>query len=265
MRIKRMGKVASGFASLSTVAFLLFGGNAFADTYTITPTGVDNTRGEGVWMNENGSNVSQYFLGVIFITLTDQQTGTQWNRDTLCVDLFTDINLNVTYGTTVLDPTAVSGKHLDRVSWLIDNALLPAQSSTTSSLLPSSDWVTTAAQGAGIQLAVWDIVHDNGDGFSSGSVQASTDPLNPTSPDVLSWASLYESLSNSQSSNLAYVYNNVSLSNGAAAQMLAGPIFTDNGPAPVPEPSEWATIVLLGALGLTAIRKIRKRAVPQGL
>ncbi len=258
VRVQFMRKLGACLAVFSTSAFLCFGGNLFADTYTITPTGVDSTRGEGVWMNENGSNVSQYFLGVIFITLTDQQTGAQWNRDTLCVDLFTDINVNVTYGTTLLDPSVVPGKHLDRVAWLIDNALLPTQSSTASSQLPSSDWATTTTQGAGIQLAIWDIVHDNGDGFSSGSVQASTDPLHPTDPDVFSWANVYESLSNNQSSNAAYVYNNVSLSNGAPAQMLAGPIFTDNGPSPVPEPADWATIVLIGAIGLIAIREVRK-------
>jgi hypothetical protein len=240
------------FAMPLTGALLLLGGNALADTYTIEPTGVDWNLGENIWINEDGNPVQTYFTGVIDITLTDTTSNQQWNRDTLCVDLFTDIYLNQTYGTTLLQPSDISGKNLTRVSWLVDNALLPTQDSSYSSLLPSSDWVTDSAQGAGIQLAIWDIVHDSGDGFSAGSVQASGDPNNPTPSDVLSWAITYETLSLNQSSDLAYIYDNVDLSSGAPAQMLAGPEFTDNGPAPAPEPStcQFMLVSLAGGIGL---------------
>jgi hypothetical protein len=243
--------LALRFAMPLTVALLLLGGNTFADTYTIDPTGVDWNRGESIWMNENGNNVKQYFAGVVDITLTDTDTHQQWNRDTLCVDLFTDIYINQTYGTTLLDPYEISGKNLTRVSWLVDNALLPTQSSYLS-VLPSSDWVTNSAQGAGIQLAIWDIVENNGDGLSAGSVQASTDPNNPTPPDVLYWANFYETLSLNESSGLAYVYDNVNLSSGAPAQMLEGPEFTDGGPVPAPEPStcQFMLVSLAGGIGL---------------
>jgi len=248
--------LALRFAMPLTVALLLLGGNTFADTYTIDPTGVDSTRGESIWMNENGNNVSQYFAGVVLITLTDTDTHQQWYRDTLCVDLFTDIYVTQTYGTTVLDPYEISGRNLTRVSWLVDNALtnnalLPTQSSFLS-VLPSSEWVTNSAQGAGIQLAIWDIVENNGDGLSAGSVQASTDPNHPTPPDVLYWANTYETLSTNQSSGLAFVYNNTNLLSGTRVQMLEGPEFADNGPMPAPEPStcQFMLVSLAGGIGL---------------
>jgi len=243
--------LALHFAMPLTVALLLVGGNAFADMYTIDATGVDSTRGESIWMNENGTNVHQYFAGVVDITLTDTGTQQQWNRDTLCVDLFTDIYLGKTYRTTLLDPYEISGKNLTRVSWLVDNALLPTQSSYLS-VLPSSDWVTNSAQGAGIQLAIWDIVENNGDGLSAGSVQASTDPNNQTPADVLYWANFYDTQSLNQSSGLAFVYDNVDLSSDAPAQMLEGPEFTDGGPVPAPEPStcQFMLVSLAGGIGL---------------
>lgn len=255
-RIMRQGS-ALLFAMPLTAAWLLLGGNAFADTYTIEPYGVNWNLGENIWINEDGNPVQTYFTGVIDITLTDTTSNQQWNRDTLCVDLFTDIYLDQTYGTTVLQPTDISGKNLTRVSWLLDNVLLPTQDSLYSSLVPSSDWTTNSAQGAGLQLAIWDIVEDNGDGFAAGSVQASSDINNPTPPDVLYWANTYEELSLNQSSDSAFVYNNVSLSSGAPAQMLEGPEYADNGPAPAPEPStcQLMLVSLAGVMGMWFSRR----------
>jgi hypothetical protein len=236
-----MKSVKSLSKLVSSVALgCLLCGPALANT-VIMPTGVDSSRGESIWINEKGVDTDAYFAGVINITITE---GTQqWSRDTLCVDLFTDIYLGQSYGTTVEEPSDVSGKNLERVSWLVDNALLPTQMSGITSALPSTQFVVSPAQGAGIQLAIWDIVHDGGDGFSSGSVQAVTNPANPTDPTVLLWAETYESESLGKASNKAYVYNNVNLGNGQPAQMLEGPMFQDRGPAPTPEP---VTLILVG-------------------
>ena len=223
---------------------------------TITATGVDSSRGQyGVWINADGVDENTYFAGVIFIRLSD---GTSlFDRDTLCVDLFTDIMLGQTYGTTVVRPSDVPNSDLERVSALVDNALLPTQNGNAyGSLMPQADWVTTAAQGAGIQLAVWDIVHDGGDGFASGRVQAGS-AANPTDPLVLFWAQTYEALSAGQTSNRAFIYTNVSLSNGQPAQMLAGPEFyTDGGPQPAPES---ATLLTAGSVLIAASLFGRKR------
>jgi hypothetical protein len=234
-----------------TVVLLALTGVASASSL-INATGVDWTRGESIWIDENGSTVNAYFAGVIFIALT--QNGQQYNRDTLCVDLFTDIYLGQTYGTQLLNPSDVPGRNLERVAWLIDNALLPTQNQQVTSALSPSDWVTTAAQGAGIQLAIWDITTDGGDGLSSGSVQASTSPGAVTDPAVVAWANIYETLSLNEQSNSAFVYQNWNLNNLAPAQMLEGPMFQDNGPAPVPEP---LTYVLVGGalVGLGIFRR----------
>ncbi len=242
------------------IGLLIFAGLASAST--ITAPGVDWTRGGSIWINEDGTSVDAYFAGVVLINLSEN--GQQYNRDTLCVDLFTDIYIGVTYNTTVLDPNSVPGRHLNQVAWLLNNALMPTQGPVYSSALPTSDWVTTASQGAGIQLAIWDITTDGGDGFSAGRVQAATAPGASTDPAVLAWAQTYESLSAGKSSNQAFVYVNSAIDSGVPAQMLEGPIFRDGGPTPLgmnpsgidptPEP---ATCVLAGLalVGLGIVKR----------
>jgi hypothetical protein len=249
MSMKIFGGLPKQFARL-LAGIVLCCGLAFPNTILVSD--VDRSRGESIVINENGADVSEYFAGVILLTVSDNTR--QYFRDSLCVDLFTNIYIGSLYNTTVLTPSEVPGKNLSRVSWLIDNALLPTQGSYIS-LLPQADWVKSVPQGAGIQLAIWDIVHDNGDGFSSGSVQAAHGST-PTDPVALTWAQTYESLSLGKSDNSAYIYDNVNMGNGVPVQMLAGPEFTDGGPAPIPEP---ATMALSGAVLLALGFFARKR------
>lgn len=244
------------------IGLLVFAGLASASTITAN---VDWTRGSDLWINENGTPTDAYFAGVVLINLTEN--GQQYSRDTLCVDLFTDIYVGQPYNTTVTDPNSIKGRNLVRVAWLLNNALMPTQGPVYSSAIPSSDFVTTASQGAGIQLAIWDITTDGGDGFSSGRVQASTSPGNPTNPAVLAWANTYESLSAGRSSDQAFVYVNSAIDSGLPAQMLEGPIFRDGGPKPqgvtltgidpTPEP---ATCLLAGIalVGLGLVKRTSK-------
>lgn len=239
---------------------ILASGIAAADTIVAT---VDPTYGEyGVVISENGADTNTYFAGGLAIQLTDSQ-GTV-TRETMCVDLFVDIYVSQTYGTTVDLPSQVLPPQnpalLQRAAWLEDNAWLPVLTPGAPSTLPSSDWVggtaSAAAMGAAMQIAIWDILVDGGDGFSSGAVRQGS-AANPTDPTVLSWATTYESLSAGQLSDSGFVYENVSLANGSPAQTLEGPEFIDNGPQPAPESS---TLVLAGvallALGRTARRKL---------
>jgi len=256
------------WATMLVTAATLLCGIAAADT--IVATGVDTNAGENyVWINENGTDVDAYFAGVILITLTDWQ-GTQFERDTMCVQLFTDIYLGQTYGTSVVTPDEMGGGSLDQASWLLDNALMPGQNGgATPSPLPSADWVTTAAQGAGLQLAIWDLVENGGDGFYAGTVQAATLDNGPaadvTDPTVLSWAVIYENLAliPGNVSDDAFVYVNVDPGTGNPAQMLEGPEFTnDDGPQPTPEAS---TLVLAGtALAAVGLVGRRKAGMPGG-
>ena len=79
-----------------------------ASATTIEATGVDWARGQSIWIQEDGVDKSAYFAGVILITVTDG--GQQYSRDSLCVDLFTDININTVYDTTILHPYQVAGQ-----------------------------------------------------------------------------------------------------------------------------------------------------------
>jgi hypothetical protein len=82
-------------------ALFVFTGCALSGTL-IEPTGVDWNLGESLWLNISGTPQDLYFAGPIFITLT--QDGQQFDRDTMCADLFTDIYIGVTYDTAVVDP-----------------------------------------------------------------------------------------------------------------------------------------------------------------
>jgi hypothetical protein len=231
-----------------------------AGAATIIVTATDPSRGDShLWINANGNDM-QVYAGVLFIRYDD---GTQsYNGDALCVDLFVDIGIGGTYGSGIALPDEVPGRNLDRVSWLVDNALLPPQSgSGYQSALPPADWVTDPSQGAGLQLAIWDIVHDGGDGFDSGLVQDGSS-AHPTDPQVLAWARSYEAVSVGQASNDSFVFQNVSLNNGQEAQTLMGPALYSlfqpppSGPDPVPE---CGTFLLAGSalVGIGLIRRQR--------
>jgi hypothetical protein len=252
----------SGFASRLLPALVLGCGVLSASTIVVT---TDPARGSGgLVIRQDNTDTSLFFTGVIFISVIDNNNIT-FLRDSLCVDLFTEIVVTQTYNTTVLQPSMVPSKNLTRASWLVDNALLPTQVPTPVSVLDPSDWVKSIAQGEGIQLAIWDIVHDNGDGFGAGRVQAAStsdannNKLGATDSTVLGWANTYEALSFGQSNNQAFVYNNFD-TNGTVAQMLIGPQFFDGGPQPVPEPQTLMPMgIALIALSLGLRRGIRKR------
>ena len=64
-------------------------------------------------------------------------------------------------------------------------------------------------QGAALQLAIWDVVHDGGDGFAAGRIRQSADALNPTDSIVLSLANSFLSASLGQTQTGGIVYVNV--------------------------------------------------------
>jgi hypothetical protein len=148
-----------------------------------------------------------------------------YDRIALCADLFTGIMQGTQYQTNLATPHAITNG--GRVSWLIEN-WIPSAMDQNSEIL-----------GAALQLAVWDIVHDNGDGFSAGLIQRAA----TTNDDIILAANQMRTTSAGQASFNSYVYFNAHFINGVAAQTLIGP---PGGPGPTPNP-EPATFALMGA------------------
>jgi hypothetical protein len=113
--------------------------------------------------------------------------------------------------------------------------------------------VTTAEQGSALQLAIWDVLVDGGDGLGNGTFQASN-----VSVGAGSFVSTYLSDALVGVSTVATYYQPTSHGpNGDLYQGIIGPgggHIPNDGPDPVPEPTSMA------ALGLGALGLLRRRA-----
>jgi phage-related tail fiber protein len=222
-------------------------GTAAADTIVVTGIGLGDSN---FYLNENGTDKNVSFAGIIDIRLTETGISGTFDRTTLCVQLFTDISENTTYNTTVLLPSHVTPPptvaSLQQIAWLLDN-----ETPTTSDLA------------AGLQLAIWKIAEDGlytggSNPFTTGTVRQATSHTTPAA--ILSDAQTYLTASIGHSSDLAFVYVNVTQATPpVAAQMLEG-LKYPTGPGSTPESSTFmlAGVALL-ALGHTARRKLGSR------
>ena len=219
-------------------------------------TGVQSDLGESIWIDQSGAPTQLYWAGGVDITVNG------YNRVVFCVDLLTHISLD-TYDTTLdySDTPYIrdSSDYSDVDSLLRVGYLL------------KYEWPKSALQGAALQLAIWDIVTDKGDGFgkpdtSAGIVSQSTDTSHPTDPGVLSAAIAYEAEAESlvNPGNFGIVYHNYQGTgpNRERFQTLMGPNPTDLGPEPLPEPSALLLIIFQGIAltGVGSLCALRRRA-----
>lgn len=144
-----------------------------------------------------------------------------------CADLFTGIASSNTYTTAV---QSASGSPYTRIAWLMANVL--------PSIIAGSG--TAQQQGAALQLAIWDIIHDNGNGLQAGVIQQSGN----TDGAVAAYANAYIGAAWAPTLGLN-IYHNTFPNTTFAAQDLVSYSST------VPEPATLSLSALaLGALFL---------------
>jgi hypothetical protein len=199
------------------LAVLLTAGVSRATTIQVTD--MDWDRASSMWINVNGED-KEVWAGLMKIRVDNL-----YDRIALCVDLFTGIMTGQDYSSSLQGPGTVPNG--GRVSWLIEN------------WIPSAMDQNSEVLGAALQLAIWDIVHDNGDGLEAGSIQRAA----TTNSDIVAAAMNFGTTSAGMASFNSYVYRNVSFIDGSPAQTLIGPA---GGPGPTPSP-EPATIAMMGA------------------
>jgi hypothetical protein len=202
-------------------AALMMGALSTASATTIEFLGNDYARGMDITIQADGQQVT-WFSGFTNLILDGLQ-----HQSAFCVDAFTEI-WNGSHHVILEDPTTLTNGA--RVAWLMQNL---------------SATVTTAAQAAGMQLAIWDIVHDNGDGLSFGRLQG----LPLTDQAVALAATGFIDSSAGQASLNATIYSNAAGRDATQALMSCGANGGTCSDTAVPEPSTLATF----AIGAAAI------------
>ena len=235
-------------AKMLTMTGLLMVSSGYASATAIDFRGLNFSRSAPVWMDatylpgelmlsgqvatSSTRATEQLYVGAMNVSFD----GSLQLQDAFCVDRFNYIsegNYNVSL------TAANSLPNGDRAAWLLHD------------VLPQISVAQAGAQqqnlGAALQLAIWDLVHDNGDGFTLGRIQKSSDPIHPTDGIILNLAQSFVANSAGHAYFGALVINNLDTNAHTQRLIVDGPGDT------VPEPSTWA--LALGALALGAFRR----------
>ena len=125
---------------------------------SIKHTGVDSSRAMTIEINSDGT-VHNANAGISRI-LVDGTT----LIDSLCVNLFTGITVNQTYSAMSIGAATYDGDGA-AAAWLM-RTFLP--------VVNAAAGATRQIEGAALQLLIWDTIHDSGDGFNTGRIQATS-------------------------------------------------------------------------------------------
>lgn len=177
------------------------------------------------------------------------------NTSVLCVDLFTNVNIGDTFAVNLLQPAYLDPSHVatgQRAAYLF----LTQYGTITQTLASLNPGITLAQATAGLQLAIWDIVHDGGDGFAAGAIRSSAASGQATDTAVLNAALHYVqvSLNYQNGPGNATIWRHVD--GPTVKQQLLG--FEQPGTGPgIPEPA--TSLLIGGGLGLLGWRQYRRR------
>lgn len=226
---------------------------AGATTITMDVNTLDFTNRAGtLYFSENGGgSETSGWAGVIQVRFDGQPASGFY--DTLCVDLFHGISVNHSYLVTETGLNTINNG--GRVGWLYTNWVGLGSMQTAAQSLG----ITTNEVGMGLQLAVWDIIHDGGDGLSRGAIRSTAggNGNTGTNANVIAAVNYFEQVSAAQLSSNASIY--LDAVNGIATQrQISVPfaLFTSNAAASeTPEPG---TVGLAG-LALAGIAAARRR------
>jgi hypothetical protein len=189
-----------------------------------------------VIVNYNGHNVDAY-AGTLSATLTgnDVPVGYPTSFDTYCIDLNHDIyvgyNSPTSYNVSLQPISDLT--HGTQVAWLYDHYGTNTYNTK----------VQDSTQAAALQIAMWDVISDGGDGLNNGNFQYAA------SGDIHNYANAYLTAWNGQTSNDATWLN----AQGDGQNMI-GPAMQQN----VPEPGVLAFLMSSLAGGGMILMKRRR-------
>ena len=167
---------------LTKFALAFFWVNSLAFASLISVLGVDTNRGATFWLNADGVDQQDY-AGVIRVNINGGAA-----IDAYCIDLFVGVSVNDTYNVNL---NAAQDANRRRIAWLVQT-----QAPIINALANGTE---KQQRSAALQLTIWDIIHDSGDGFAAGRVRWDTTGSTNTPTNIRNYSESYRTLSIGQS------------------------------------------------------------------